>query len=957
MTRMGRIFTLCFAACALLAAGMTHAGGAPRPEHPRPDQYRDRWINLNGEWNFQFDPAGAGESEGWYKTDYNKWEMKINVPFPWESALSGVTRPDYQGAGWYQRTFTLPDDWSGKTVLLHFGAVDWSFKVWLNGQPVEPQLGDAPMATGYTPVTFILNPALTEGENVLTVRAFDDTDPHQPTGKQIGWYTRTSGIWQTVYLEALGAESGAFIQNVAPFTKNDGSVTLKVLLNRPAENLSVRVVKDNPVDAEGPSRTLDDDVKAKNSGEAVKEISFKIKKPWLWSPETPTLYFAKVELLDGGKVVDGVHTYFGFREVERKKWKGQDYESIHLNGKPFYIVGALNQAFHPEGVYTYPSDERIRQDVADAKRFGFNNLRLHIKIDEPRFYYWCDRLGLTLLYDIPSFWEYSGEAKQNFTAVAQQAVERDFNHPSILSWVIFNETWGLRGLKQDKEKQQWVKQMVDTFHKWDPTRLVEDNSPCNYDHVVTDVDSWHFYIYEHPNARKHVEEVVEKSFPGSDFNYANGWTKGTEPLINSEYGGVSAGMGDRDVSWCFHYLTNEIRRHGEIGGYIYTELQDIEWEHNGFMNYDRGGKVFGYETFVPQVYGHPPVTYRDLNTEDYLVLDAIAGETIEPGEVHEVPAALCLYSGRPSGKYTLRWRVFSQNRFMRDWFSDHAGTQSINATAYQPSYGDPIRFHAEPDRLYLLYAFVEDEAGDLVARNFWVFNTLEGDYAGVERLQQMARNMKTGKTEEVAAPEWYIRWNPGGLAGHTGEIETAPERIVPKDKLDSVSIPGKAEVKYRVSLPEDVDLGKIKKAKLQFELAACAGGARLEPLEQQGAFTKPDWRKRSDVTVNPQTDVGNEYPSTVQVVVNGEVVSEIDLPNDPADYNGVLSNIFESAPPSSYGYLHRIYVPVELLKKDAPNEIAIRTKPGVDHGLRVFGAHSGRHPFPPTLILFESGEE
>ena len=921
----------------------------PRPEHPRPDHRRDQWVNLNGPWNFKFDPDNAGLNEEWFKADYNDWpKKKINVPFPWESRLSGIERPDYRGVAWYQRTIERPEGWDGENILLTFSAVDWSFDAWLNGAKIEPEKGGMAQfpPRGYVPVVFNITDQLQDGANVLTVRVEDTTSPTQPVGKQVNWYTRTSGIWQTVYMEATQKNG---LKYIAPFPTIDGNVEFRVVAFEPNDNLSVRILPDMPYDASGPSATipakLEQTVETKSDHISVK---FKLDDAQLWSPQSPTLYFVEVQLLDSGEVVDTVHTYFGFREVSRKQNGNNPYETIHLNGKPFYILSALNQAFNPEGIYAYPSDAMIRQDVEDALEFGFNNLRLHIKVDEPRFYYWCDRLGMTLMYDFPCPWKFDADMRDNFKKVFFEALLRDFNHPSIITWVIFNETWGIPGVKNTPEVQDYVKEMVGLTKKIDPTRLVEDNSPCNYDHVVTDVNSWHLYINDHARARRHIQEVVDKTFPGSEFNFANGFKQSNQPLINSEYGGISAGMGDRDVSWCFHFLTQELRRHDKIGGYVYTELQDIEWEHNGFMNYDRSRKIFGYEDYVPTPENHPPFTYLDLNNQDFLVLDAMTGERATPFETKHIKTALSLYSGREGGKYLLRWRVWKQNRLDLDWQSDQAGRGWVNAKAYGLAPGDDVTFIPEPDALYCVYAWVEDANGEIIARNFWTVNTLNGDYSGEERHVQM---MAGGDRKYIEAPEWYVRWNPTDYTEVSGDVEQ-----VPKDNRDSVSIPGKAQLTYQVSLPSGVDLSKVKKVKLQFELAACSGGLRIDALEREGRFKKPEWRSRNKPLHFPQTDVGNEYPSTVEVLVNGQLVKEICLRNDPADYQGVLSNIFEQAPPSAYGYLQRIYVPVSYVNADGANEVVIRTKEGSDTGVRLFGAYSGRYPFPPSMILYESGQ-
>lgn len=919
-------------ACFATATAVASAGIVPRPEHPRPSFARTHWMNLNGDWNFAFDPEGAGEEQGWYKPDHDQWPKTIVVPYPWESKLSGIEDTEYQGAAWYQRTFTVPRHWEDRSVLLTFGAVDWYAKVWLNGQLLGDHEG------GYTPFTFRLNDHLREGDNVLTVMAFDDTNPEQPVGKQVNWYTTTSGIWQTVYLEATEAPAPERIRSLRIEAGLDGEVSVAVnpsYIDDP-KRYEIRILPDHPTDSAGRTAHIRNDwVQLYEYDPAAPyTATIHVPNPEPWSPDSPTLYFIQVQLLKDGELVDSVHAYFGIREVSREQHPGEDFESIRLNGEPFYILSALNQAFHPDGIYTYPSDEVIRRDVELTKEFGFNNLRLHIKVDEPRFYYWCDRLGVSVLYDMPNFWRFSEDAKRNYQLTMLEALERDFNHPSILAWVLFNETWGYRAHLHEQETQDWIIEMFNMAKSLDPTRLVEDNSPCYYDHLVTDINSWHFYIYDHQRAREHIENAVANVYPGSTWNYYEGYAQGTEPFINSEYGGVNAGMGDRDVSWCFHYLTQEMRRFAIIGGYVYTELQDIEWEHNGFMKYDRTIKRFGYEEFVPTPDGHEEFTYRDINTQDFLVLDAIAGEDISGMRSKTVPASLALFSGVEDGRYPLRWQLHAMTRLHSDWAIDQSGAGWINGRKYNVSDPSPITFHVEPERLYLLYAWVEDDEGELIARNFWTFHSFQAEPPREERLAQM---MAGGPNPFVSAPVWFVRWNPTEASSVEGEIEARPE------VRDHISIPGKASVEYSLGLPGNLDLSKVKRAALQLEMSACAG------------FERAAWPERNNAGDNfaPQTDEKYIYSSTVEALVNGVKVATLDLPNDPADYRGILSNIFQKAPPSLYGYRQEIEVPVELLKAGEPITVTLRTAEGSDTGLRLFGARSGRYPTAPTLALFE----
>jgi hypothetical protein len=276
-----------------------------------------------------------------------------------------------------------------------------------------------------------------------------------------------------------------------------------------------------------------------------------------------------------GPSADTVHTYFGLRTVSKGIWEDKPYEYVLLNGEPVYVRGALDQAFHPDGIHAYPSDEVIRGDVQAAKALGLNLLRCHIKINEPRYYYWCDRLGVLVMYDFPSASIYTPKARANWEHTFRAALERDYSHPSIIAWILFNETWGLEE-HRTPASWRWVKEMFYLAKSLDRTRLVEDNSANLYDHVDTDINTWHFYIGDYDRARRHVERVVQQTHPGSSFNYVSNvyrhisesqeYTQRTQPLLNSEYGGLSAREGDKDVSYSFKFLTTELRRHDRICG-------------------------------------------------------------------------------------------------------------------------------------------------------------------------------------------------------------------------------------------------------------------------------------------------------------------------------------------------------------------------------------------------------
>nr|HRJ43815.1 glycoside hydrolase family 2 TIM barrel-domain containing protein [Caldilineaceae bacterium] len=444
----------------------------PRPDYPRPYLRRAEWRSLNGPWRFAFDPHVHGEQMGWHRgggpstgSGGGGKELTISVPFPWESPLSGVAAPEYRGAGWYEREVTIPAEWTGVRPFLNFNAVDWSARVWVNGQMA------AEHDNGYLPFSIDLSEYAQPGETVtVTLRAWDIAEATTLVGKQVPhWYTYSSGIWQSVWLEPRAAShiTGVAISPDVANQQASAQVDLSV-----ATAGSYRLRLSSPDDnfpAIESSHNL-------QPGSQTVALTFAVPKPKLWSPESPHLYDVRVELLAADGAGDSATTYFGMRTVSRGKWNGKEYEYILLNGEPVYLRGALDQAFHPDGLHTYPTDEIIRGDIQLAKELGLNLLRCHIKINDPRYYYWADKLGLLIFYDMPSPDMDTPSMRRTFEAALRGAIARDFNSPSIIAWIIFNETWGLTK-HHTADGQRWLAELAELTRQLDPTRLVEDNSP------------------------------------------------------------------------------------------------------------------------------------------------------------------------------------------------------------------------------------------------------------------------------------------------------------------------------------------------------------------------------------------------------------------------------------------------------------------------------------------------
>ncbi|MEG0271515.1 MAG: glycoside hydrolase family 2 TIM barrel-domain containing protein, partial [Clostridia bacterium] len=340
---------------------------------------------------------------------------------------------------------------------------------------------------------------------------------------------------------------------------------------------------------------------------------------------------------------DEVHTYFGIREISTAKVQGRETRWIMLNGKPIYLNGTLDQAFYPEGYFTAPDEATLQDEAWRLKRLGLNMVRIHIKAEEPRKLYWMDQLGLLVMADIPCFWgEPSAQARAGYELEWPELIRRDLNHPCIFAWILFNETWGLF-TQQDGERrylpqtQAWVADVYRRAKQLDPTRLVEDNSACHYDHVQTDLYTWHFYLNGPEIVRDHIREVVANSAAGSRFHCAEGFVQTDAPLMNSECGmvwGVDESAGDSDLAWQYHYMLNEYRLHEKLCGFIFTEFHDVVNEFNGYYRIDNLDKDFGYEGFCRGM------TLKDMHSADFLAVDCLPCQTLAGGTTVEIPLVL-----------------------------------------------------------------------------------------------------------------------------------------------------------------------------------------------------------------------------------------------------------------------------------------------------------------------------
>ena len=529
-----------------------------RPEYPRPQMVRKDWQCLNGLW--QFEPAQEKQDPPVGK----ELKEKILVPFPVESALSGVMR--HEDRMWYRRTFDVPKDWSGRHVLLHLDAVDWEATVYLNGKKLGTHRG------GYDAFGFDITKSLKgDGPQEIVIGVFDPTDKgEQPRGKQVSsprgiWYTPTSGIWQTVWIEPVKEQFIESVEVVPDVDSSDVKITVGAL----------GVVRRTPITAE--VSLSDGGTAISATGFTGRAMTIHIPDAKLWSPDSPVLYNLHLQLSPANEVSDEVDCYFAMRKIS----VGKDEKGINrlmLNNKPVFMVGPLDQGFWPDGIYTAPTDEALKFDIATEKQYGFNMVRKHVKVEPERWYYWADKLGLLVWQDMPS-----GPSRRNAGATMSQQSKEQFEreldrliqgrggHPCIVIWVVFNEGWG----------QFETERLVEHVKQLDPNRLV-DNASGWTDKAVGDVIDMHHY--PDPMMPKLEEKraavlgefgglglaVQGHMWPGKNWQYRG--VADQEQLTDSYVKMLNQGWALKDKGLC---------------ALVYTQITDVETESNGLMTYDR----------------------------------------------------------------------------------------------------------------------------------------------------------------------------------------------------------------------------------------------------------------------------------------------------------------------------------------------------------------------------------
>ncbi|NLZ70342.1 MAG: glycoside hydrolase family 2 [Clostridiaceae bacterium] len=574
-----------------------------RARHPRPDFYRKSYQLLNGKWDFAFDDGNIGLKANWQSGKAN-FPLQILVPFTYQSEKSGIDDPGYHPVIWYKRTFTLDEKLIGGRVHLKFGAVDYKCDVYVNSEKLVSHEG------GYTPFSCDITEFLV-AENTLVVRVEDSRDIAQPRGKQYWkdglmgcWYTPCSGIWQDVYLERTDGISIDYV-HVTPDI-DSRSAKIEVVLDKIPGYGEVsleytvmygsRVVRQITSNVPHRRYAISLDMRDANRVDSLK----------LWSPATPHLYELNIRVSVNGRLTDEVSTYFGMRKVEVKNGR------VLLNNRPVYQRLVLDQGYWEKSLLSPPNADALKTDVELIKALGFNGVRKHQKIEDPRFYYWCDRLGLLCWGELPSAYEYNWDSRQNLCRDLSEFIKRDYNHPSIITWVPLNESWGVREIYADKAQQNFSIMLYYLCKSQDPTRLVSGND--GWEQTITDISAIHDYVASGEELAKHfaTREKVEAGSVAGRMCFAEGFTSSeNSAFMITEYGGIAMTVKGKQgkianmETWGYHDkvesveeflkrykgLTDAIRNLPYCQGYCYTQLTDVMQEVNGLLLPDRTPKV------------------------------------------------------------------------------------------------------------------------------------------------------------------------------------------------------------------------------------------------------------------------------------------------------------------------------------------------------------------------------
>jgi hypothetical protein len=892
---------------------------------------RAEWLNLNGRWQFAFDKRNTGERAGWPNGTLPGGRT-ILVPFSWGAPLSGV--PDSADIGWYARSITIPEAWRGKRVFLVVGASDWLTTAWLDGRKLGTHQG------GYTPFSLELTSLARPGRaQRLVVRVDDTNHAFKLEGKQ--GYGKARGMWQTVYLEARGADPLERV-HFTPKSSLDG-VGVDIRLREPApRDLMLTLTFTNRESQPVVSRPI-------TRGDTTAHLDVPLPNAHRWSLEDPFLHEVTVKVDGDGVATDSVHTYFGMRTISAVDLPGTSYPYVAINGTPVFLQLALDQAYHPRGYYTFPTDSALRDEILRARQIGLNGLREHIKIEAPRKLYWADKLGVLIMADVPNWWGPPDSAAfREHERALRGMIDRDYNHPAVFAWVMFNETWGLTTKQGDRERylpeaQRKVVSVYRLAKSLDSTRLVEDNSICcGRGHTETDLNSWHDYL---PGWRweQHVGRISDSTFTDSPFHFESGYKQARQPMLNSEFGnvwGYEGSTGDVDWSWDYHRAVDAFRRHPKLSGWLYTEHHDVINEWNGYWHYDRSWKETGLGDLVDGM------TLRDLHSPLYVAVgDPDLSRVARPGERIDVPLYASFLTGNSAlgDSLVLRTELYGWNS-LGERKSYATGVRRIPYRAWLTGPLAPLALTMPNEPAVAVLAVkLEDAIGTVLQRNFTTF-IVEGEPSAEQLLSdgRRARVARVGATA-VRDSHWSLKqWT-----------------VLGDRKLNGA---GSGFFEYRIPWPTGLDAASVAEASFLVEASAKrlngkdrdSTAAANDDYMRGGGFHDPSRNPNS----YPMTGT-TPFPSAVIVRVNGALAGRSELRDDPADSRGILSwhaqprdgHLHEAG---SYGQLLRVLIPAEAIAEAArAGEVIVRLEvsDALPGGLAIYGSKFGRYPVDPTVVF------
>lgn len=563
--------------------------------YPRPQLVRNSWTNLNGTWRFQFDDNNRGEAEKWYEKFPEK-QLEIQVPFTYETKLSGIEDTAQHKQVWYQRSIVLiEEEIVKKGVLLHFEGSDFVTKLWVNGEYVGLHRG------GYARFSFDITRYLHAGENRVTVKVEDSESIEQPRGKQrwikenFGcWYVQTTGIWKTVWMEFVPETYLSSLKMTPDLVEK--AIYMEYELNDYVAESNLEIVTeiwfgDTLINRSGKPAF-------RNKVCDVISVYRPDVEPWgiyKWSVTEPNLYDVKICILKNGEVLDEVGSYFGMRDIKIENG------NILLNGRPIYQRLILDQGYWEESHLTPPDEEALIDDIDKIVAMGYNGVRKHMKVEDERFLYWCDKKGVFVWSEMAATYEFSDNAVEEFTAEWIEVVRQNYNHPSIITWTPFNESWGVPDIKTNTMQQKFTEAIYYLTKSMDSMRPVIVND--GWEHTISDIITLHDYEEDGDVFFERYNGNLEKLMSSQIYHckdkssMAEGYEYKGQPIIISEFGGIAfsgGGKGDwgyghtvsseEEFMKRFDKITTAIKKLPYVVGYCYTQVSDVQQEINGLLD-------------------------------------------------------------------------------------------------------------------------------------------------------------------------------------------------------------------------------------------------------------------------------------------------------------------------------------------------------------------------------------